>query len=209
VAGTITALQQQKHDAARVNVFVDGVYAFAVSLNSAARLYKGQVLDDAEIEQLQHDDTHERAYQKALVYLGARPRSMAEVERHLREKGCADDAIAAAMQRLVEQQLLGDEDFAQFWLENRNRFRPRSAAAIRQELRQKGVDRATIDSTLEGMNEDDAAWAAAVSKLDRWRTLPKEEFEHKLTGFLARRGFDYSTVRRTVRRAWEQANEAP
>ena len=45
-------------------------------------------------------------------------------------------------------------------------------------------------------------------KLDRWRTLPKEEFEHKLTGFLARRGFDYETVRRTVRRAWaNKANE--
>lgn len=209
MAGTITALQLQKHDVARVNVFIDGAYAFAISLMAAARLTKGQALDDAEIEQLQRDDTYERAYQKALVYLGARPRSVAEVERHLHAKGCAADAIAAALQRLVDQHLLGDEDFAQFWLENRNRFRPRSAAAIRQELRQKGVDRVTIDSTLQGMNEDDAAWAAAAPKLDRWQTLPKEEFDHKLTGFLARRGFSYETVRRTVRRAWEQVSEVP
>ena len=208
MAGTITALQLQKHDATRVNVFVDGAYAFAISLNAAAHLYKGQILDDTEIEQLKCDDSWEQTYQKALTYLGARPRSVAEVERHLRAKGCTDDAVAAALQRLVDQQLLGDEEFAQFWLENRNRFRPRSAAAIRQELRQKGVDRDTIDGALQGMNEEEAAWAAVAPKLDRWRMLPKEEFDHKLTGFLARRGFDYATVRRTVRRAWEQVNEA-
>ena len=45
------------------------------------------------------------------------------------------------------------------------------------------------------------------SKLDRWRTLPKDEFEHKLTGFLARRGFGFDTVRRTVRRAWKAGQE--
>jgi len=207
VAGVITALQQQKHNAERVNVFVDDAYAFAVSLDAATYLRKGQVLDDAEIELLQHDDTHEQAYQKALHYLGARPRSIAEVERSLRDKGCADDAIAAALQRLVDHHYLDDDEFAAFWLENRNRFRPRSAAAIRQELRQKGVDREIIDSTLKDLNEDDAAWAAATSKIDRWQALPKAEFEHKLTGLLARRGFGFDTVRRTVRRAWEQVNE--
>lgn len=207
MAGAITALQQQKHNAERVNVFVDGEYAFAVSLDAATHLRKGQVLDDAEIELLRHDDTYEQAYQKALRYLGARPRSVAEVERALRDKGCADDAIAAALQRLVDQHYLGDDEFAAFWLENRNRFRPRSAAAIRQELRQKGVDRESIDSALQGLDEDAAAWAAATGKIDHWQALPKAEFEHKLTGFLARRGFGFDIVRRTVRRAWEQANE--
>ena len=109
--------------------------------------------------------------------------------------------------RLVEHHYLDDEEFARYWLDNRSRFRPRSAKAIRYELRQKGVDSDAIDAALEGMDEDDAAWDAAASKLDRWRNLPEDEFEHKLSGFLARRGFGYSTIRRTVQRAWKAVQE--
>ena len=109
--------------------------------------------------------------------------------------------------RLVEHHYLDDEEFARYWLENRSRFRPRSAKAIRYELRQKGVDREAIDAALEGMDEDDAAWDAAASKLDRWRNLPEDEFERKLSGFLARRGFSFATVRRTVQRAWKTIQE--
>ena len=57
------------------------------------------------------------------------------------------------------------------------------------------------------MDEDDAAWDAAASKLDRWRNLPEDEFERKLSGFLARRGFGYATIRRTVQRAWKAVQE--
>ncbi len=118
-------------------------------------------------------------------------------------------SAASAIARLVEHHYLDDEEFARYWLENRNRFRPRSAKAIRYELRQKGVDREAIEAALEGMDEDDAAWDAATSKLDRWRNLPEDEFEHKLSGFLARRGFGFATVRRTVQRAWRKLSKSP
>ena len=208
MAGTISSLQQQKNNQERVSVFIDGEFAFGVSLDTAVRLAKGQYLSDADIAALQTDDEHDRAYQSALHYLGSRPRSTTEVQRNLHEKGFGDEAVAAAIARLVEHHYLDDEEFARYWLENRNRFRPRSAKAIRYELRQKGVDSDAIDSALEGMDEDDAAWDAAASKLDRWRNLPEDEFERKLSGFLARRGFGFSTVRRTVQRAWKTVQES-
>lgn len=203
MAGQITSLQQQKNNQERVSVFIDGEFAFGVTLDAALRLAKGQHLSDEEIAALKVDDEHERAYQSALHFLGARPRSSAEVGRNLREKGFDDELIAAAIARLLEHGYLNDEEFARYWLDNRNRFRPRSAKAIRYELRQKGVERDAIESALEDIDEDAAAWAAAASKLDRWRGLPQEEFEHKLAGFLARRGFDFGTARRTVARAWQ------
>jgi regulatory protein len=207
MAGTISQLLQQKNNRERVSVFIDGEFAFGLSIDAAARLAKGQFLSDADIAGLQTDDEHNRAYQSALHFLGTRPRSMTEVQRNLQEKGFGEDAVAAAIARLVEQHYLDDEEFARYWLENRNRFRPRSAKAIRYELRQKGVDREAIEAALEGMDEDDAAWDAAASKLDRWRNLPEDEFERKLSGFLARRGFSFATVRRTVQRAWKSVQE--
>ena len=207
MAGTISQLQQQKNNSERVSVFIDGEFAFGVSIDAALHLAKGQFLSDADISALQSDDEHDRAYQSALHFLGARPRSTVEVQRNLQEKGFDEEAVAAAIARLVEHHYLDDEEFARYWLENRNRFRPRSAKAIRYELRQKGVDREAIESALEGIDEDEAAWDAATSKLDRWRTLPQDEFERKLSGFLARRGFGFATVRRTVQRAWKAVQE--
>lgn len=207
MAGTISSLQQQKNNTERVSVFIDGEFAFGVSLDTAVRLAKGQFLSDADIAALQVGDEHDRAFQSALHYLGSRPRSTVEVQRNLQEKGFDEEAIAAAIARLVEHHYLDDEEFARYWLDNRSRFRPRSAKAIRYELRQKGVDSDAIDAALEGMDEGDAAWDAAESKLDRWRNLPEDEFERKLSGFLARRGFGYATIRRTVQRAWKAVQE--
>ncbi len=209
MAGHITSLQQQKNNLERVSVFLDDEFALGVTLDTAARLSKGQYLSDADIAALQSSDEQDRTYQSALRFLGARPRSSTEVQRNLEEKGFAAQAIAAALARLVAHGYVDDEEFARYWLDNRSRFRPRSAKAIRYELRQKGVEAATIDAALEGMDEDETAWDAATSKLDRWRDLPQDEFEQKLTGFLARRGFSFATARRTVQRAWQsiQASE--
>ena len=203
MAGQITSLQQQKNNQERVSVFLDGEFAFGVTLDAALHLAKGQYLSDEEIAALKADDEHERAYQSALHFLGARPRSSAEVQRNLREKGFDDELIAASIARLLEHGYLNDEEFARYWLDNRSRFRPRSAKAIRYELRQKGVERDAIESALEELDEDAAAWDAAASKLARLRDLPRDEFEQKLGGFLARRGFSYETSRRVVQRAWQ------
>ncbi len=69
------------------------------------------------------------------------------------------------------QGYLDDAAFSQFWIENRLRFRPRGATALRYELRQKGVDKETIDAELAELDEEEAAWNAVEQKLDRWRGL--------------------------------------
>jgi regulatory protein len=198
----ITALRLQRRDKSRVNVFIDGEFALAVDLSMAATLQKGQELSAAEIERLKTEDECQRAYQHALRYLGYRPRSRAEVERNLRDKGYAPAAINDAVTRLIDQRYLDDAAFARFWLENRERHRPRSARALRYELRQKGIAPSVIDATLAGMDEDSSAWAALEPKLARWQALDRSEFARQVIGFLTRRGFNYAIARQTYERAW-------
>ena len=205
---TITRLQIQKNNKERVNVFLDDEYAFAVALDIAVELRKGQELDAADVARLRDADTLTQAYQRAVRYLGSRPRSQAEIERYLRGKEYDDGVIAATVERLLAQGYLDDAAFAQYWRENRDRFRPRSAAALRAELRQKGVDRADVDEALDGLDEEAAAWAAVASKLPRLQTLPADEFNQKVSAFLARRGFGYATIRAVCRRARNEIDEA-
>jgi regulatory protein len=194
MAGTITALKFQKRNKDRVNVYLDGEYAFGLNAIEAARLCKGQVLSDAEITTLKAEDEQNRAFDQAVRFLSYRPRSRVEVERYLGGKGFVGDLIANVVARLEHANYLDDEAFARFWVENRERFKPRSQRALRYELRQKGVSNQIIARVLNGLDDEAAAWHAVESRLSRWANLSREELRKKVTGYLSRRGFDYGTI---------------
>lgn len=204
---TVTGLKLQKNNKERVNLFLDGEYAFAISLTAAAELRKGQQLTPAQVVDLQSEGESNLAYHQALRYLGMRPRSEHEIVTYLRRKGYADAVIEDITRKLGALGYVNDEAFAQFWVENRNRFRPRSRRALAYELRQKGVDRADIDAALEPQDDEAAAWDAVQPKLERWTTLPQDELQKKLLGFLARRGFSYGVGRAVYERALEQLED--
>jgi len=203
MVGTITALKFQKNNKERVSVYLDGAYAFGLDALEAARLHKGQVLSDTEIASLKAQDEQNQAFNRAVRFLSYRPRSRAEVERYLRDKATAPEVVPTVVARLEQAGYLDDEEFARFWVEDRERFRPRSQHALRYELRQKGVSDAIISQTLEGSDDEAAAWQAIQGRLPRWAHLPQEQFLQKAASFLGRRGFGYGTISRTVQRAWQ------
>jgi regulatory protein len=207
MSNIITALKIQEKDKTRVNVFLDEQFAFAISLNAALNLRKGQQISEAEIEQLQRDDERQRAYTKALHFLGFRARSQAEIEQYLREKACPPPVIEEVVQRLLAEKYLDDQAFARLWVDNREQTRPRSSRALRYELRQKGVDDTVINDLVDTVDDDAAAWAAVEPKLARWKALEQQEFFKKLSGFLARRGFTYAVTRRIYKRAWAELGD--
>lgn len=204
MAGTITLLKIQKQNKERVSLFLDDEYAFSLDIMAAARLRKGQQLSDAEIAELHGEDDRTRAYHAALHQLGVRPRSRAEIEQALTRKQFSEEAIAAALTRLEGEKLLDDTEFARYWSENRSTFRPRSARALRYELRQKGVASEDIDPALEQVDDDEAAVAALEPKLRTWQALPPEELRNKALSFLARRGFSFQSAQRALRRLQEE-----
>lgn len=203
---TITRLQLQQNNKERVNIFLDGEYAFALELMLAAGLRKGQTLTDAEIAALQADDEKKRAYAAALGFLGQRARSQLEVEQRLKQREFSPAAIEQTVTRLQQEGYLDDATFGQQWVANRQRFRPRSERALRYELRRKGMEAPLIDEVLHEaeIDEDDAAWTALQPKLARWQTLERPQFIQKAGGFLARRGFGHEVTRRAIDRAWRQ-----
>lgn len=210
MAGTITSLRYQKRTDERVNVYLDGKYAFALPAIDAARLKVGQRLSDADIRQLQETDAGAKAYDRAVNYLSFRPRSTAEVRRSLEEAEFAAETIEVVLSRLADQGYLNDAAFAAYWVENRQRFRPKGAQALRQELRRAGVDKEIIDASLDGLDTSEAAYAAAQPKAVRLAALAAEDpaaFRRKLGEFLMRRGFTYDVVREVVIRLLREMRE--
>jgi len=207
VAGQITAIKVQKKNKRRVGVYLDGEYAFGLGSLLAAHLGRGDTLSDEQIEELLTRDSMETAYDRTLKYLAYRPRSSAEVERYLSQKGVGAEIRGRVLDRLRGAGLVDDGSFAQFWVENRESFRPQGRRLLRQELRHKGISEGLIDEVLSGVEEDKSAYAAAAQRAARFAHLEDEDFREKMYGYLRRRGFDHEVVAETTARLLAERGE--
>ncbi len=191
MSGQITALKVQKRNQQRVNVYIDGEFAFGLAAIEALRLKVGQYLSAADISRLQEKDQGEIAYERALNLLSYRPRSVAEVRRNLAGKFDAE-TVEDAIGRLRRADLLDDGAFVRYWIENRDTFKPRGSQALRYELRQKGIADALIDDALTDYDEEAAARRAALTQVHKLaRRHDVETVRTKLLAFLNRRGFSF------------------
>ena len=205
--GKITALELQKNNKNRISIFLDGKFALGVTAVATQGLKIGQELSPSDIERIEQKEAAEQARQAALRLLNYRPRSAAEIRSGLRKKGYADDIIQPVIDRLTAVDLLNDEAFARYWVEQRETFKPRSQFALRQELQQKGVSRGIIDAALESVDEESAARQAAQKKARQLSRLTEESFRAKLGGFLQRRGFHYGLIKQITEEMWQAIQE--
>ncbi|MCC7107170.1 MAG: RecX family transcriptional regulator, partial [Chloroflexi bacterium] len=115
-----------------------------------------------------------------------------------------DDCVA----RLKELCYLDDRAFAAFWVEQRQQHRPRGDRLIATELSRKGVDREigreALHEATEQRDQVELALTAAHGKLRSLRLLEPHDRRQRLSAFLARRGFDWETIRSALRRIDEE-----
>jgi regulatory protein len=202
----ITALTLQKRNRQRVNVSLDGEYAFGLARIVAAWLQVGQEISDEKIAQLQIEDAREVAYQRALQFAQFRPRSETEIRQNLQRHAVTSENIDHTIARMRQSGLLNDAAFAQIWVENRNDLRPRSRRALTFELQRRGVDRQLIEETLLEVDDEALAYQAARQRAGRLKDLEWKDFRLKMFRFLAQRGFDYQVSSSVIARVWEETH---
>jgi regulatory protein len=202
----ITAIEAQKKNPGRVNVYLDGEFAFGLARVVAAWLMVGQELSDEKIERLQLEDARERSFQQAMLFLSYRARSEAEIRQNLRKHEIPEPVVEHTLERLRQNGLANDKQFARAWVENRSTFRPRSRRMMTMELRQKGLDEEAVTSAIENVDDEALAYEAAQKRATRFKDLEWNEFRKKLSDFLARRGFSYSVIAPVVTRIWNEAH---
>lgn len=205
----ITDLRPQKYPRKRINLYLDHQFAFALSADLVEKeaLRVGQQLSEEEVAVLPEADLLYQGRNAALSYLSYRPRSEQEIRLRLRRQGLAAEAIDQIMIWLRERKLVDDTAFAQFWLENRDTFRPRSRRMLETEFRQKGIVSHIVKDVLAGVNEEEAAYRVAHKKAAALGAMDYTDFRNKMGPFLQRRGFGYDTVSSVVARLWKERQE--
>lgn len=202
----ITRIEPQLHDKNRVSLDLDGEFAFGLTRRAAEGLSVGQELSDAEITAIQETESEEKAYLKALDYLARRDYAEAELRKKLKLKGFSAAQVQKAIARIRGLGYINDRCFAENWIRDRSEFNPRSARMLRYELKLKGVQDTVIEESLAAVDDERAAFASAERYARRLTGLDWITFRNRLGGYLARRGFSYDVIRKTVRAAWDASH---
>ncbi len=202
----ITAIRIGRGRGERVNVFLDGKFAFSLEAEVAIKegLQVGQELSGNQIEAVAKSDHFHRCLNAASRYLSYRPRSESELRERLHRRGFDGDSVEAVIAKLKELGLADDTAFAQFWKDNRESFSPRSQWLTKLELRRKGVAEDIIDEVVDSIDNADSAYRAAISKARSLLLRDYQSFRHRLGEYLKRRGFGYEVINHTVERLWQE-----
>jgi regulatory protein len=187
-----------------VDVHLDGEFRLNLAKPIAATLSLGQFLSLEEIDSLKARNLEEKAYQQALGLLSRRSRSEAEIRQRFNRRRISEEVQEKVIDRLRDANYLDDLAFARSWVENRNEFRPRSAWAIRTELRKKGVSGTMIDEALDEFDDEAAVFQAAAIGARKYRNLDEDLFRKRLGAYLARRGFQYHLIKPAVEHEWSE-----
>lgn len=194
----ITSVKPQKNKK-RVNIYLDGKFAFGLDLENYMKLNL-KVEDeftDEEIAKIVRKAEFQKVYDKLVRYATLRPRSEKEIDTWLKRKKVHESLHKRLFNRLKRLELLDDEKFAKWWIEQRTTFRPRGKKALYFELRQKGIDRKLVDSVLSDFDIDEVKIAGEILKarMYKWKGLRGFDKKKKMSDFLARKGFTWSVIK--------------
>jgi len=138
----------------------------------------------------------EKVFPKTLKFISLRPRSQKEILTYLTKKSPDQKIREKIFQKLTSLGLADDQAFVQWWVEQRNTFRPKGKRALIMELRQKGIDRDLSETIINReVDEKNLAKTLFLKKKKVWEKLPFEMQQEKLASFLGRRGFAWNTIK--------------
>lgn len=200
----ITSISPHKKTAGIYSIFLDDKFAFSLSELELASsgLKVGLQLSLEERQQLTQQYHASKCYNSALRYLALRPRSTKETLDYLvGRKGYNDEVVQVAVQKLQSQNYLDDASFAQLWVENRMKLRPRPKGVLRLELVKKGIEKDIIEQVLIGI-DDDAQIDALKQIILQKSSQTKYQDTKKMTQLLVSRGYSYGLIKK----AFEQIN---
>ncbi len=137
------------------------------------------------------------ARQKALDLLLYRTRTEKELYTKLEERGYSPEECEDALAYVRHYGYVNDREYALRYVSSRGSQKGR--AAIRSELRAKGVPDEDLEYALETLPEEDHSLPELIRKKAGIPHRLDEKEYRRLYGFLARRGFSASGISRALK----------
>lgn len=197
----ITSIKQQKNKG-RVNVYLDDVFGFGIDLDNFVLLglKVGQELTDDGVSEIVKKAEYQKVLDKLLRFATLRPRSKKEVDDYLKRKKVHESLHQELFEKLTHLELIDDQKFAKWWVEQRQSFKPKPKRVLQMELLKKGIDRQTIDDVLSVEEIDEVRMAKDLlrKKAYKWKGLEKRVLRQKISSYLAGKGFSWEVIEKAI-----------
>lgn len=211
----VTKMTPGVRDPNRVNVFLDGRFAFSLDVAQVVEygVKVDQELSPERLNELRDASEFGKLYQRTLEWVLTRPHSIRETRDYLRRRQIKrrqlnrqrereekkplaelrDDMMMLVVERLITKGYLNDEKFAAYYIENRYVRRGISHKRLRVELQKKGVEPDIINRLLgaEARDENEEIMKMIAKKRKKY-----DDF--RLVNYLVRQGFSYQLAKEAV-----------
>ena len=185
----ITRIEYQKNRKDRVNIYLDDDFAFSIDLDNMIEhsLTKNMKLkEEFRIKQ---------------PMLSRNPKSEKQLREKMNKKGFDLQFIDNAIFKLKKQKYLDDERYSEILIDSKLNSSLWGKCKVKDVLYKRGIDRNIIEKKLSTITEKDEIKRACYIGAKKLKTLTEDDTykkASKLSNFLINRGFEYSTVRKTV-----------
>jgi len=201
----ITEISECKKNKNRVNVYVDGDFAFALYLETAMQygLKKDQDISGLDFKTIAEDDEKKYSMDAAFKFISYQMRCKNEVFKKLKQKGVSDESAGETIRKLEELGYINDRVYAETYAaELKERMGNRG---IMRKLFEKGIDKDIAEEVLQGMGEYTILAAFQAEKLfEKYKDLDKRKAREKVFRTLMSRGFETDDIRRAINKYGEK-----
>jgi regulatory protein len=191
----ITKIIPQKRNKRRCSIYIDGEFKFGLTHDIVIKheLQEGDDITEDMIELLLHHEECNKIRQRAFKILHFRDRSTEELKQRLLKAGYESVLVDKVIKEFIEDKTLDDQRFAQAFVNDYTKLKPRGNRFIFRELNKKGIPTATINKIVELRDEKPMIKDLLERKcagLDPYN--PKERA--KIIRRLMNRGFSSETI---------------
>lgn len=199
----ITSVEKSKKNKGMFSVFVDDRYAFSIPEEDYLRLclYEKKEISDEEIEFIRKNVTFKSAKSQAVKYLSYRLITEAQLFDKLQGKGFDEDTILDVISELKSMGYINDLIYAQKYVYERIKLKPKSKKMLKMELKSKGVSEDIADQVLNEMEiDEDIVIDRLIKKKFGKYNIKEPQIEKKIYYFLLHRGFSMENIRTALNR---------
>ena len=200
----ITKIEIQKRNKERVNLFLDGEYAFSIS---AELVYKeglkvNSEINEEKIKSIAESENYIKCKESALRMIERNFKTEKEVKDKLKLKGYDDDSIENSIRFLKEYNFVNDGAYTKAFINDK--LKTMGSQKIKYSLIQKGIAKEVIEeelSDLDKENEKSVALNIAKKKLSAIKNKGNDKYKisGKLYRFLISKGYESDIINDIVK----------
>lgn len=201
----ITKIEVQKRNKERVNIHIDGEYAFSAS---AELVYKERIKSDMEVDEIRLEEIISesnflKCKETSLRIITRCYKTESEMKDRLTEKGYGSKEIERTIEFLKEYKFIDNRAYTEMYV--KDRLRSQGIQKIKYALLRKGIEEEEIEEVLSNIDSEKEEEVGTEVAIKKYKQLIKKEediykIKSKLGTFLVSKGYEYSLAKEIIRK---------